>query len=130
MNSDITNNNLKFTWEMFLILLRNIKTVYGLSGINVKNADQLSVDVGIKNYVAGAEYTKNELTGYLENLRGLIIKSNKEDFENFAKYRWLQASSQSDPQGFETRSKYMGVKDMTEMPELKKAHDDYVANNP
>lgn len=130
MNSDITNSDLKFTWDVSNSTEEYKNSLWTRSGINVKNADQLSVDVGIKNYIAGAEYTKNELTGYLENLRGLIIKSNKEDFENFAKYRWLQASSQSDPQGFETRSKYMGVKDMTEMPELKKAHDDYVANNP
>ncbi len=130
MNSDITNNNLKFTWDVSNSTEEYKNALWTRSGIDIKNAEQLSVDVGIKNYIAGAEYTKNELTGYLENLRSLIIKSNTEDFENFAKYRWLQASAESDPQGYDIRAKYMGVKDLTEMPTLKKAHDEFVSNNP
>ena len=129
-NSDITNSDIKFTWDVSNSTEPYKNRWWTRSGISTDNADQLSVDVGIKNYVAEAEYIKNETMEFLDNLKTSVAKAGTSEFEDFAKYRWLQASAQADPEGYETRAKYVGADKVKDSATLKQAHDEFVKNNP
>ena len=130
INSDITKNDIKFTWDVSNSTEEYKNSLWTRSGISVENADQLSVDVGIKNYIADSEYRKREAMGYLDTLKQHVAKVSSKEFEDFAKFRWLQAAASSDPKGYETRAKYMGVKELGDSSTLKAAHDKFVKENP
>jgi DNA-directed RNA polymerase subunit F len=102
------------------------------SGLKIDTSDHLAVDIGLKNSKSEAEYIQFEYGQRLENLNKLIRKSGTGNFEQFAKYRWLNEASKY-PDSFDAKLNYLGVskEEFTSgVSGLKESHDAYVKANP
>ena len=129
--SDIHKSDIKFTWNVTNETAEYRSNWMTRSGISTDNADQLSVDVGIKNYLAEAEYMQMDFNNRLTNLEKLVLKTNMTEFEQFVKYNWLKAATSVDKEGAGTRFKFLDVDPIEfESGTLKARHDAYARNNP
>lgn len=122
------DSDIKFTWDVSNDTTPWKDWAWSRSGIKVDTEDKLAVDIGIKNRYAQSQWLQEQYMGELNSLKTAVAKTNPTEFEDFAKYKWLNAAQQFDPEGYELRSKYMGNLDTMET--LKANYEAYVKKNP
>lgn len=126
--SEFDNMNLKFTWDTSDNETEWKINHWTRSGIDDKGVDQLAVDIGIKNYKAGATLTAQEYSKPLDKLKAYVSRIGDDGFEDFCKYEFLTAAEDSkNQQQIETARKVLGVETTGE---IKQAHDTFVEKYP
>lgn len=139
--ADYANSNLKLTWDTSDKQIEWKTNWLTRSGIDDRGAEQLSVDIGIKNYKAEIPYIIQNYSEPLNKLKKFTNIIGTKEFEKFAKYQWLSTAQTVDPSNFETRLSLMGEsKDslkalkanyesfITKYPEVNAAYNEHVTN--
>lgn len=131
MGTPIANKDIQFSWDAKHSTKPFRSSLWTRSGIAIDNADHLGVDIGIKNFKAESEFIQLDYRTKLNELQTLIHKSGVTTFEDFAKYRYLQAAEGIDEEGFQTRLEYLDVsKEDYEKGYLKNNYEVFLKNNP
>ena len=127
--AEYANSKLQLTWDTSDKQIEWKTNWMSRSGIDARGAEQLSVDVGIKNYKASIPYIIQEYSEPLNKLKKFTNIIGTKEFEKFAKYQWLYAANDVDPGNFETRLSLMG--ETTEsFKALKTSYDEFTIKYP
>lgn len=118
-DTNIDKYNPKFTFETSDRVVNWKTNHWTRSGIDDKGIDQLSVDIGIKNYSAGAAQTAFENKEHLNKLRQYVSKIGLQDFQDYYVYRGLSEIAANDNQLYEKVRGLLNVNSEEDFNNLK-----------
>lgn len=129
--SDYSNYTPKFTWDTSTNEIEWKSNPWTRSGIDDKGAEQLSVDIGIKNMKANIPYLVQQYSEPLNKLKAYSSQLGTKEFEDFCKYNFImKATEYSSPQYTEHLKSIMGINSTEDFNKLYKAYNNFEAEYP
>lgn len=97
------------------------------SGIKITTADEMQIDVAMKNYGASVESYKIDAMNKFNVLKSLANSKDKQAFEKLCVYTWYKLSEKENPMHASAILKYTGASNIME---YKKSAEALTRNNP